>query len=1839
MSFHLNTALTLASTGTQIPYDVLEHLIDYESYCSAKKHVYVVDFYLKYPNMNEICASRARAPHTVHAAPTRVLQNGPTVSHAELRVISGLMAPVWLPRRMLAARRTVHTDAARPAARGADADAGPDMDSTVSSFALDTRPGQLGRHDEMGVLGEAAAEVRCIHVRLTPCHLPAQKGCRAGAGFPASPGGVFRRMDYCQKKATKSVVKHLRQAPSMDQLEPGSLSPPKNPVIDDTDRKLKVKLKIMKAHGLPKRKVGSAYIVSVTAGEGVEEKTRPANGINPHWNQEIDIVECSFEHSDMKLEVVISAITNASDTVTKDPTDLAQVATAFHKATDPILGKKSPMQLSAALERREELSAVGDAATGLVQAFEPLSEIFGNFLKNLEIFCGVVDAITEIHPYAKLAWNLIKWIPNSLLSEIDLQDSITDLCKALDGTLSFIENAEPIKKRQDPDLKNQQTILSRLTLQVLECCRFLNEFTRKIDGDNLVLRTVKHSFSREDATKKIAAYLTTLQSLQREFEGRASVITQVAVFRFLATVDTVVDDLRELQESQIPILLRREEDATFRADKGCLPGTRVKILEHLTQWIETPNPDTCAFILFGIAGSGKSAIAHEIARQYSVMHCLGCSFYFSSSDSTSRRPHTLFKNMALDLADFDTALRSVIAESLKADSSLAASRECGKLFKHLIQEPVEKLSAVGPILVVIDALDESGSDAAERKELLDVLSQNLSALPSNFRFLITSRPYQDILDSFSSSTKFLNMHMTDEIPQSDILRDITTFISTEFKRQFKNDAKYYSQYIDGLADKAEGLFQWASLACQLSTQCMFSSPEEVIKDILSLPSNSLDALYTKALKSFVQPGGDFSCFRRIMSFVLSAFEPLTMQTLSKMYRLAMESSVGDIPDREDPIKRVLGLMGALLSGVHIDNVQIRPLHTSFRDFLLDSKRSGDFHVNCDQGHRDFAISTLRYMNNPGKLFFNMCGLETSYRRNRDIPDFRARVDRALDRDVSYSSRFWAKHLEKVPTDALFSEPLKRWINEKLLFWLEALSLLDAYAAGPASLSIALKWSKDNLPSDKSSISMLEDALHFCRVFARCIVQSAPHLYLSALPLCPDNSLIKQRYLPLFHSTLRLSSGAMVAWPQQQMSIAFAHRPVAVAMSSDGARIAVGLLKHSGDTEVRFWDAETGDQARTVLEHLGSVRSIALSADGKRVVSGSWDDCRVRIWNADTGKQIGAALAGHSGYISSVAISADGKRVVSGSNDSTVRIWNVDTGVGTALEGHSDEVTSVALSTDGKRAVSGSGDRTVCIWNADTGEQIGAALKGHSRVRSVAISADGKHVVVSGSIDGTMRIWNLDTDKEVGVAHSNAVTSVALSADGMRAVSVSGGTMRIWNAHTGQQIGTALEHGTPILSVALSADGKRAVSGAWDVTDKVRIWNTEISEQVVAPPQLRSGKFMSAALSADGKRVVCGFDDHTLRIWNVDTGDQVGTALEEHSGPVTSVAFSANGRCVVSGSYGDTAMRIWNADSGEEVAVLEGNSSGVKSVALSLDGHRIISVSWDCAVRIWNAEKYEQAGPAFYGMPETTCVALSADAKRAVSASQTGAVCIWNTDSGEEIGSALKGQPHRVSHVALSADGTRVVSVSPLDIYLYNVTTGERIDTLAAFSYEHIHNTAVALSADGKYFLSADFRGTIHIWDTDTGKQVVSALQGHSNLPNVNSVAFSADSKRIVSLSDDQVRVWNVDRGKQAEERGVLGFCSDRQSHGLRRVDLLTGVVPVTYPPGSDLRDMVRLDDDGWIVYNNGIEEHLIVWIPLAQRPQLYGPRTQLIIGDKTELDMSNFVHGSQWADCYRPQSS
>ena len=112
------------------------------------------------------------------------------------------------------------------------------------------------------------------------------------------------------------------------------------------------------------------------------------------------------------------------------------------------------------------------------------------------------------------------------------------------------------------------------------------------------------------------------------------------------------------------------------------------------------------------------------------------------------------------------------------------------------------------------------------------------------------------------------------------------------------------------------------------------------------------------------------------------------------------------------------------------------------------------------------------------------------------------------------------------------------------------------------------------------------------------------------------------------------------------------------------------------------------------------------------------------------------LKGHTLQVDGAVFSPKGQRIVTASRDKTARIWNAQTGqqIGPPLIGHEDYVRSAEFSPDGTRIVTASEDKTVRIWNAETSQQIGPPLIGHTWVSSAKFSPDCKFIVTA-SYDG------------------------------------------------------------------------------------------------------------------------------------------------------------------------------------------------------------------------------------------------------------------------------------------------------------------------------------------------------------------------------------------------------------------------------------------------------------------------------------------------------------------------
>ena len=301
---------------------------------------------------------------------------------------------------------------------------------------------------------------------------------------------------------------------------------------------------------------------------------------------------------------------------------------------------------------------------------------------------------------------------------------------------------------------------------------------------------------------------------------------------------------------------------------------------------------------------------------------------------------------------------------------------------------------------------------------------------------------------------------------------------------------------------------------------------------------------------------------------------------------------------------------------------------------------------------------------------------------------------------------------------------------------------------------------------------------------------------------------------------------------------------------------------------------------------------------------------------------------HVGAIRDYAFSPDGKRALSGGDNSTVRLWDVETGhCLVVLEGHTADVWSVAWSTDQRRALSASGDKTVRLWDMETGLCL-RVLEGHKgQVWSVGWSAD-QRLALSGSSDTTLRLWDVETGCCLRVlrGHGAGLFDVACRADQLQALSCaySEKTVWLWDLETGRCLWVLEGHTAGVYCVAWSADQRYALSGSDDTT--VRLWDLE-KGYCLRVFEGHTKEVNDVAWSTDQRRVLSCSNDKTVRLWDVETGHCL-CVFKGHESPVKSVAWSADGHHAFSGDA-NGGIRVW----GQLEFVTQAQSSEAAATAL------------------------------------------------------------------------------------------------------------------------------------------------------------------------------------------------------------------------------------------------------------------------------------------------------------------
>jgi WD40 repeat protein len=179
------------------------------------------------------------------------------------------------------------------------------------------------------------------------------------------------------------------------------------------------------------------------------------------------------------------------------------------------------------------------------------------------------------------------------------------------------------------------------------------------------------------------------------------------------------------------------------------------------------------------------------------------------------------------------------------------------------------------------------------------------------------------------------------------------------------------------------------------------------------------------------------------------------------------------------------------------------------------------------------------------------------------------------------------------------------------------------------------------------------------------------------------------------------------------------------------------------------------------------------------------------------------------------------------------------------------------------------------------------------------------------------------------------------------------SVKLWEA-SGKDAGTFKEHTDGVTSVAYSADGMRLASASHDAT--VRLWEVAEGYQTKLTLKGHTLAVWSVAWSADGTRLATASEDQSVKVWDARSGEEVLTLL--HTNPVWSVVFSPDGTRLASasGNAVDTnapgEIKLWDASSGKEILSLKKQTGPVWSVAFNPDGTRLASAGQDGTVRVW-----------------------------------------------------------------------------------------------------------------------------------------------------------------------------------------------------------------------------------------------------------------------------------------------
>jgi len=291
------------------------------------------------------------------------------------------------------------------------------------------------------------------------------------------------------------------------------------------------------------------------------------------------------------------------------------------------------------------------------------------------------------------------------------------------------------------------------------------------------------------------------------------------------------------------------------------------------------------------------------------------------------------------------------------------------------------------------------------------------------------------------------------------------------------------------------------------------------------------------------------------------------------------------------------------------------------------------------------------------------------------------------------------------------------------------------------------------------------------------------------------------------------------------------------------------------------------------------------------------------------------------------------------------------------------------------------------------------------------------------------------------------------------------------------------------------------------------------------------KPVTALTFATDSILFSGSADGTVRRWNLET-NQPGATFKPKAKtavPVTTIALSPDGHTLVSG-HEDGQLHLWNVHGGPASCKLAGHLSKVSALMFMTEGQRIISGSSDGTVVQWSADTGKRIKTLASGSEGITALALAPDNTLLAIATDNGVIQVLNLRT-EAVDWEQNAHEFWAASLAFSPNSNALVSGGyDQMVRVWAAQTGFKVQAMRGHSgcigtvaYEPIASNLQHKSS-GRLIASGSYDGSVRLWDSWTG-ELAHTLADHGT--TVASVAFAPVGNTLATTAREEIWLWGL----------------------------------------------------------------------------------------------------------------